>query len=139
VYKHPRFVVRIWPDGKAEVQPMVKGEPIGKSFMFPGWQMVYHDGKQYHTRKVLRFDDPPLPSVQPGRIRLKAEAEDRVDVELEFLFKGNALTVTMEIDEPKSITYPSRADFRAAPYEGWQLIHELRTGEKKNQVRMTVE
>ena len=71
---------------------------------------AYHTSRSdhhYHYRKITGFESPPEPSEKLGRLKLKAELEDGVTLEIGFEASSRRIAIWGKADDPSSVEHPT--------------------------------
>jgi hypothetical protein len=95
---------------EADLSIMPKPESGGSEYAFNGpirmrcWQSYYDEGKRESVaRKIVRFIQPPAPSRNPARLKLKALLDDSVVWDLELEFAEKSITIETDVADPPKL------------------------------------
>lgn len=80
-----------------------KPHPKGSVYAYHTSRSDHH----YHYRKITGFESPPEPSEKLGRLKLKAELEDGVILEIGFEASSRRIAIWGKADDPSSVEHPT--------------------------------
>jgi len=80
-----------------------KPHPKGSVYAYHTTRSDYH----YHYRKIIGFESPPEPSEKLGRLKLKANLEGGVSLEIGFEASSRRIAIWGKTDDPSRIEHPT--------------------------------
>jgi hypothetical protein len=100
VYEAEAFTASMNQYGDLIVQPRENGKAVGKAFALFQPRVVYTKRPSWGTRKVIRYDQAPVPAVNPTLLEFEGETEEGVKFTFTYTFEGNSICAEGTVKDP---------------------------------------